>query len=594
MTEGTGTVAAVRAVLGLVRPYPWAIPAMLVLGLLASLAEGLGIGLLIPLMDQLIGQGTAPVSGGALTDILRGVTDLLPDDNRLMWVGAVVAALVATKALMMVSNTALTSWVAGMVAHDQRLAVAGAVLTMDYAALNASESGQTINLFETQAYRAGESVSELSSLLVSASTVLVFGCLLGLLSWQLGLVVALSIVPVSVFVLAMTVHSRRLGEKMVTAHSGLSGRTIELIASVKTLRLFNAQDEGKSRLEAVSEDVRRSTFRSDVLTGSIQPLVEFLYVPIFLAVLGYSIHAGITLPTVFAFLALLYRLQTPMKRLDHFRVTLPSYLAGLNALMAIQRLAIERPAASGKADFAGLREGIRFEGVGFSYPGQVRPALTGVSLEIRRGEIIALAGQSGSGKSTLVNLLCRLYEPDQGRILIDGAPLAALDTARWRARIALAGQDVELIEGSVRENLGLGAPKVTDEEMRSALDSVLAGEFVSSRKAGLDAEVGTQGRKLSGGQRQRIALARAMVRKPDLLILDEATNAVDYQAGAEIERAIESLAGQCTIVIIAHSIASIRRAQRVIVFSEGQVVETGSPQELLSRDGALSGLYPVP
>lgn len=591
VTDRQGTVAAARAVVGLVRPYPWAIPAMLLLGLLALLAEGLGIGLLIPLVDQLIGPGTTPDSSGVLADHLRNLTGLLPGENRLLWVGAAIALLVAIKALMMISNTALTSWVAGRVAHDQRLAVAEAVLGMDYAALNARESGQTVNLLETQSYRAGEAVGELSSLLISGSTVLVFGCLLALLSWQLGLVVILCVVPVSLFVLVMTRQSRRLGNRMVAAHSGLSGRILELIASTKTLRLFNAEEEGIARLSSASEAVRQSTLRSDVLTGSIQPVVEFLYVPIFLAVLGYSLHAGIALPTLFACLALLYRLQTPMKRLDHFRVTLPAYLAGIQELLAIQRQAIDQPAASGHAGCDGLRDSIRFEGVGFSYRGESRPALTDLSLEIRRGETIALVGQSGAGKSTVVNLLCRLYEPDQGRILVDGVPLATLETADWRGRIALSGQDIELIDGSVRDNLRLGAAATTDLDMNSALRATQSEEFVSNRDAGLDAEVGAQGRKLSGGQRQRLALARAMVRRPDLLILDEATNAVDSHAGGEIERALESLTGQCTILIIAHSLATIRKAQRVIVLSEGRVVETGSPEELLSREGVLSRLY---
>ena len=591
MRNGNGTLAAAASILRLVRPYPWAIPTMLLLGLLASLAEGLGIGLLIPVMDQLIGSGNATESGGVFADGLRALTGLLPAENRFLWVGALVAALVALKAVMMVSNTALTSWVAGRVADDQRMAVAEAVLGMDYAVLNTRESGQTVNLFETQAYRAGESVNELSSLLISGSTVLVFGALLGLLSWQLGLVVILAIIPVSLFVLAMTRHSRRLGEKMVIAHSALSGRVLELISSLKTLRLFNAEREGLSRLSTASDAVRRATLRSDVLTGSIQPVVEFLYVPIFLAVLGYSLHAGISLPTLFAFLALLYRLQNPMKRLDHFRVTLPAFSTGIEALQAIQKLAIEQPAASGKSGFDGLRDRISFEDVGFSYPGESRPALVNLSLEIRRGEIVALVGGSGSGKSTLVNLLCRLYEPAQGRILVDGRPLAELDTARWRSRIALSGQDIELIDGSVKENLCLGAADISDHDIVAALRSVLADEFVSGREAGLDASVGPQGRRLSGGQRQRIALARAMVRRPDILILDEATNAVDSHAGSEIERAIEALAGRCTIVVIAHSLATISRAQQVVVLSDGQVVEIGSPRELLARDGALSRLF---
>ena len=531
-----------RSLMQFARPYPWVLPAMVALGLLASVAEGFGIGLLIPIFDEVIGSRASEGEPGLLASQLAGLSDWIAPEYRLIVLGGAVFFLVALKTAIMIANTAVSAWVSSRISHDLRMAVTNRVLQSDFAFVSGVEQGRLVNMLETQAYRMGEAMTVLGGLISAACAVVVFALLLGLLSWQLALLVVAVVLPVSLFVRAMTRRSRRLGEMLVSAHSVLSARVLEVIGSLRTIRLFNGEAAEASRFAAASDTVRRSIFRTDLLTGAIQPSVEFMYVPVFLIVLAYSLGIGVGLPVLFAFLALLYRLQTPLKRLDHARVALSSYRMAVDDLHDFLESSDDHPARTGQRESLPIAESIEFDHVSFQYDGASDPALKDVCLRIRRGDVVAITGASGAGKSTLVNLLCRLYEPTEGRILVDGVPLAELDSHSWRRRIGFAGQDADLLDGSIRDNVALGAPEAPDRAIEHAIAQANATHFIGAMPEGVATPVGPRGRNLSGGQRQRIALARAFVRQPELLILDEATNAVDSVTEAEIQQAIDALA----------------------------------------------------
>ena len=536
----------------------------------------------------MLGAHSAAAAAGPLAQRLSAATDWIPPGYRLPLLGLAIFLLIAVKTVLLVGHARVAAWVNGRVAHDQRVLFASQLLHSDYAFASGLEQGRIVNLFEHLSERAGEAVGLLCTLLATASTVLVFTLLLTLLSWQLTLVVAAVVLPVSLFVHTMTRRSRRLGEAMVESWSRLSTRILELVAGLRTIRLFTAEHQEVRRFAAASNAARRAALRTSFATSMIQPLVELFYIPVFLLVLAFALRATIGLPLLFAFLALLYRLQSPLKRLDHVRVELASHLATLDELERVLDQAAARPAPTGTLAAAPLRAQIEFEHVRFTYAGAAVPALDDVSFRLRHGEVVALVGASGSGKSTLVNLLCRLYEPDRGRILIDGQALADLEVASWRARVAFAGQDSDLMAGSVRDNILLGRPDATPEQIGEALRLASADGFVAALPEGLDTEVGPRGSNLSGGQRQRLALARAFIRQPDLLILDEATSAVDNVTESEIQAAIDALAGRTTILLIAHRLGTLRRAERAIVLAAGRIVAQGTPAELLAANGLLA------
>ena len=204
-----------------------------------------------------------------------------------------------------------------------------------------------------------------------------------------------------------------------------------------------------------------------------------------------------------------------------------------------------------------------------------------------------MVGGSGAGKSTLINLLCRMADPTAGEIRVDGVPLAEFDLESWRRRIGFAGQDAELRPGTIRDNISYGEPDASLERIRAAAVQAHIHDFIEKLPEGYDTPVGVRGTQLSGGERQRIALARALLRSPEILILDEATNAVDNIAEAAICRALEVLSGRVTTIIIAHRLSSTRQADRIVVMHEGRIVEVGRRTELLERRGAFAQLLEV-
>jgi ATP-binding cassette, subfamily B, bacterial MsbA len=580
----------IGALLRFIRPHRWVLPVLVLLGMVASLAEGLGIGLLIPVLDLLL--GTEPTDQvGRFAALTRGVAERVGDQNPLFVIALLILLLVAVKTAAVGLEAWVSTAVVGRITRELRVKLFRQMLGVGLAYHTRSDPGSLLNTMDVQTQRTSDALTALTGLVTSASMVLVFIALLLLLSWQMTLIVLVTAVPITILVRVLSGRARLWGERFARQHAQLAGRVVELLNGIRTIRLFNREEAEAKRLGDTADAVRHSYVRAETLVRILPAAVELLYLPVFIAVLAYALVAELPISMVLVFLLLLYRLQSPLKGVDHARVSLAHYAGGIAEVERLLDRSDKPFLPPGRHRISRFEESVRFENVTFRYVPGGTPAVEEVSFEIRRGSVVTIVGPSGSGKSTLVNLLCRFYDPAEGRILVDGMDLRDLDTTSWRDRIAFAGQDAELLSGSVARNITFGKPDADHAEIRRVAELARAAEFIEALPDGYHTDVGLRGQRLSGGQRQRIALARALLRSPDILILDEATNAVDTVTESAIQETLDTLAGKITLVVIAHRLTALRETDWVVVVMGGRVVEQGPPAELERAGGALTQLF---
>jgi len=564
------------------------LPSLVALGFVASLAEGIGIGLFIPLLDLLLDAGPR-TEAGPLTELLQGMVPAGDTTTQVVAIVVAILTLVALRTAVLAADLYLATSLAARTTCELRIACCRQLLEVGYGYFPRADRGRVLSTIDTHTYRTGEAIVLLGTALIHATAVAVGISLLLLLSWRMTLVVAAMLAPALYAVWRLSRAAHAGGESLVQAYSTMAARGLEMLQAMRTIRIFGQERAEEQRFAAAAGGLGRAFGRSEALNHLVPVLAELLYLPAFIAALGYAWYAELGIPSALVFMVLLYRLQPQLLRLDQARVMLASLVPSYTEVASLVRRDDKLYLSSGSAVLARGPHRIEFEAVTFRHAPDGPAALDQASFTVGPGELVVVTGSSGAGKSTMVDLLCRLYDPASGTVRIDGVALPELDLERWRQRIAFAGQDAELLYGTIRDNLSFGRDGATEVEVRSALERAQALEFVARLPAGLETQVGPGGAALSAGQRQRLALARALLRGAEVLLLDEATNAVDLETDQAIDDAVARCAGAATVIVVSHRLETLRRAPRIIAIEAGRIVADGPARSVLAARDALPG-----
>ncbi|MGD8401558.1 MAG: ABC transporter ATP-binding protein [Bacillota bacterium] len=415
------------------------------------------------------------------------------------------------------------------------------------------------------------------------------------LSWQMTALVFACGIILFLCLQRQVRESQRLGRQISGFTKELFAEVHEYLGGIKEVKSYALESAHIRDFENINRRIEQNFNRFSRIQGrttlwyniSAAGLVSlFLYV----AVLLLKVPAGNLLVLIIIFGRLWPMFSSFQNSLQHIAVMLPAFEA-IAGLEQAARAAREYDNAAEDVKPLKLESSIRFERISFRYPNQIVPALCDLNMEIPAGGMIAFTGISGSGKTTLVDLLIGLLSPCQGKIYIDGQPLHAGQLVAWRRAIGYVAQDAFLRNGTIRENLAWVAPRATEAELWQALEAAACAEVVRHLPQGLDTVIGDRGVRLSGGERQRVVLARALLRRPALLILDEATSSLDNENERKIQEAIEALRGKMTIVVIAHRLSTIQNADRIVVLEDGKIIETGTYAALAAKEeGRLRSL----
>jgi glucan exporter ATP-binding protein len=577
-------VANIRRYMQFVRPYKWYIIATMIIGMIKF-----AIPLLIPLLlkyvvDEIIGNTKLPMSVKI---------------ERLWWALAVMLVIfVLIRPIVEYYRQYFAQWTASKVLYDIRNRLFTHMQKLSFTYYSNHRTGEIISRVINDVEQTKDFIiTGLMNLWLDMATIIIALAIMIKMDLELTLI-SISMLPL--YALSVKYFFGRLRQRTrmrSQALAELQAYLHERVQGMPVIKSFAIEEEEQKRFSEQNNNFLTKALMHtswNAKSFSVVNTVTDIAPIIVIGYAGYQVLLGhITVGTLVAFVGYIDRLYSPLRRLVNSSTTLTQSFASMDRMFEFLDETYDIADAPNAIDCKEVKGDIVFDNVTFAYHKNEPPVLRDISFSVKAGETIALVGMSGGGKSTLVSLIPRFYDVTKGRILLDGIDIRDIRVRSLRDKIGIVFQDSFLFSDSVKENILLGKPDATDEEVIAAAKAANAHDFIMNLPDGYDTKVGERGIKLSGGQKQRIAIARVFLKNPPLLIFDEATSALDLESEHYIQEAMERLAKNRTTFIVAHRLSTITHADRIFLIEDGKIVESGTHDELMAKKGQYYHLFTI-
>jgi len=570
---------------------------MLLCGLGAALFEGGTLGVLALAVSSLTDGSQLPL--GKFLTIIENIIglnfqDLSKGGLFLMFVGVAVVTQVLKSLLTYLSEVAQVKLAYGGQLHIQGSVVRD-VMTRSYAQISSYPAGEIAGIVD-QSVALTDLVTFLGKVTRAISMLVIYGLVMLILSPVMTGLAAAVFLLLWWSLKTLMLRLRELSEKSAVGEISTWTKTVEFFNAPRLLRVLNTSEEAESIIEGARKKWIQAEQKVAILIAAIIPLFEVVTVAgagafLVFAYLLSGESASLIIPKLFVFVLIFFKLKPQVKLLNDVRLQIVKLAPRLEITGAFLNEQKNQYTRSGGLEIGKFQKQIAFKKVCFTYPGSAAPAIIDLTFEVDKGQMVAVVGGSGAGKSTVVNLLLGLYSPTSGKIQIDNQNLDEIDLESWKAHIGVVDQDVVLLNASIADNISFGRKIESRSQIEEAARIACADEFIGRLEHGYDTIVGDRGYKLSGGQKQRLSITRAILHNPNVLILDEATSSLDSISEKLIQRSLEKMHTSRTLIVIAHRLTTIEKADKIIVMEQGQVVEMGSRDDLLQKRGGRFNEY---